>query len=312
MTRPLLSIVIANYNYGRFLEDAIKSVIAQEVGDKVELIICDAASTDNSVEIIKKYADGLPPNTPYEEWLVQTNPELSTLNSQLITWWCSEKDGGQSAAFNKGFSHARGEWLTWLNADDFYLPGVLNHFIDVVIKHPGAEWITGNKVHFDSASGKIISVNWGPHCQPPFMRKNHAISAVFGPSSFFKKSLYERMGPIDEKLHYAMDSAYWARCTMAGVRQKRLNVLCWAFRNHEESKTAGVQADTTTKKRQAETNYWRNETGYSYKVSMSNPWYVLWLVWRIFDGSLFQRAMLKFSLEGKSIEHLIQIKKARP
>ena len=81
MTRPLLSIVIANYNYGRFLEDAIKSVIAQEVGDKVELIICDAASTDNSVEIIKKYADGLPPNTPYEEWLVQTNPELSTLNS---------------------------------------------------------------------------------------------------------------------------------------------------------------------------------------------------------------------------------------
>jgi len=59
---PILSIVIANYNYGRFLEDAILSVLRQEVGEVVELIICDAASTDNSVDIIKKYANGLPPN----------------------------------------------------------------------------------------------------------------------------------------------------------------------------------------------------------------------------------------------------------
>ena len=63
MTKPLFSIVIANYNFGRFLEDAIQSVIAQDMGDQVELIICDAASTDNSVEVIKKYAHGLPPNT---------------------------------------------------------------------------------------------------------------------------------------------------------------------------------------------------------------------------------------------------------
>ena len=55
--QPLISIVIANYNYGRFLEEAIQSVIAQDMGDKVELIICDAVSTDNSVEIIKKYAN---------------------------------------------------------------------------------------------------------------------------------------------------------------------------------------------------------------------------------------------------------------
>ena len=51
MNKPLLSIVIANYNYGRFLEDAIESVIAQDMGEQVELIVCDAASTDNSVEI---------------------------------------------------------------------------------------------------------------------------------------------------------------------------------------------------------------------------------------------------------------------
>ena len=66
--QPLLSIVIANYNYGRFLEEAIQSVVNQDMGDQVELIICDAASTDDSVEIIKKYAYDLPPNTSYYEW----------------------------------------------------------------------------------------------------------------------------------------------------------------------------------------------------------------------------------------------------
>ena len=85
MEERLLSIVIANYNYGRFLESAINSILRQEMADHVELIVCDAASTDNSVEIIKKYANGLPSNTSYGEWASQTNSQLITHNSQLIT-----------------------------------------------------------------------------------------------------------------------------------------------------------------------------------------------------------------------------------
>ena len=81
--RPLVSVVIANYNYGRYLEDAIKSVIVQGVGDEVELIICDAASTDNSVDIIKKYANGLPPNKHRSEW--SGNSELQASSSNLIS-----------------------------------------------------------------------------------------------------------------------------------------------------------------------------------------------------------------------------------
>ena len=84
---PLLSIVIANYNYGRFLEEAIQSVVAQVAGDEkggmrdaVELIICDAASTDNSVDVIKKYANGLPVNTLRSEWEIKN--QRPTTNDQ--------------------------------------------------------------------------------------------------------------------------------------------------------------------------------------------------------------------------------------
>ena len=135
--QPLLSIVIANYNYGRFLEEAIQSVLMQDAGDLAELIICDAESTDNSVEVIKKY-------------------------EKHITWWCSEKDGGQSAAFNKGFSHARGKFLTWLNADDVMMPGTLKAFEDATARHPDCEWFVGGVMWLDKEM-KIIKCGRGRH-----------------------------------------------------------------------------------------------------------------------------------------------------
>ena len=145
--QPLLSIVIANYNYGRFLDEAIRSVIAQDMGDKVELIIVDGGSADNSVEIIKKYANGLPPNISYTDWINSSNHNSQT--PPLITWWCSEKDGGQSAAFNKGFSHARGRFLTWLNADDVMLPGVIDALKTASERDPWQEWFVGGVYWLD-------------------------------------------------------------------------------------------------------------------------------------------------------------------
>ena len=240
---PLVSIIIANYNYGRFLEDAIQSIIAQDMGDEVELIICDAASTDNSVEIIKKYANGLPPNTPYAEWMSRANTQLPTNTAQLITWWCSEADGGQSAAFNKGFSHARGKFLTWLNADDVLLPGTIDKLKEAIEKYPECEWFVGGVLWLDV---NLRVFKCGRARRMSHFRAKRGLVNVCGPSSFFSKDLYERAGKIDERFKYTMDSDLWLRFAIInGVTFKAFVKYAWGLRLHPDAKMSGhkVTAD---------------------------------------------------------------------
>ena len=242
MSNPLLSVVIANYNFGRFLEDAIQSVIAQGMGDKVELIICDAASTDNSVEIIKKYANGLPPNTLRSE-CADSNSELQPQNFNLITWWCSEKDGGQSAAFNKGFSHARGHFLTWLNADDIFTKGALKTIAHEVNMYPDCEWFIGSSVWTDAE----LNIQ---HCfcahRFSSLRAKYGSISVGGPSSFFTKRLLDEVGGFDESLHYMMDTDLWCKFyRQCGAKYQRTRHNIFAYRQHEASKMSGADEHTT-------------------------------------------------------------------
>jgi len=210
---PFLSIVIANYNYGRYLEAAIQSVLSQDMDKNVEIIICDAASSDNSIDIIKKYEKNL-------------------------AWWCSEKDSGQSEAFNKGFSHARGRFLTWLNADDFLMPGTVKALYNLVGCRDDIHWVTGNLLKFEQHNGRILEAPWGPHWVPKWAQGRGFPLSVFGPTTFWSRDAYLKVGPIDETLHYVMDTDYWMRLLNSGYRYHRLNRVCWGFRLHEVSKTA--------------------------------------------------------------------------
>ena len=234
---PLVSIVIANYNYGRFLGEAIQSVIAQDMGDKVELIICDAASTDNSVDIIRQYANDLPANTSYSEWTSQANSQLTIHDSQLITWWCSEKDGGQSAAFNKGFSHARGRFLTWLNADDVMLPETLKKLKTAIERNPECEWFVGGVLWLDPEM-RVIRCGRGR----PFSNVRYEVGnvSVWGPSSFFTKRLLESVGGVDERFFYTMDTDLWLRfACLANARYLPFADYAWGLRMHPDAKMSG-------------------------------------------------------------------------
>lgn len=300
---PLLSIIIANYNYGRFLEAAIRSVVEQDGFDKCELIIVDGGSTDNSVEIIQKYANGLPPRTRCEEFEVQSpefkvksehydNSKLQTSNSKLITWWCSEKDKGQSDAFNKGFAHARGKYLTWVNADDIMPPGCLKKIVHELERHPDCEWFTGNFYRF-TEDGKVIEVAWGPHSVPKCLQTKGQPLAIYGPATFFTKELFERVGGMKLYQNFMMDTDLWMRFIVAGVKQRRINCFCWAFRMHESSKTAEFGGHKLPQEQRAKFEAERKrayeETG--YRENRFNRYLVQF--WRLFDGSFVRMLWLK-------------------
>lgn len=263
MNNPLLSIVIANYNYGSFIEAAIQSVISQDAGDLVELIVCDGGSTDNSVEIIRKYSD-------------------------RISWWVSERDDGQSDAFNKGFEHAHGKYLTWLNADDIMPKGCLRKVLREFCRNPSCEWFTANAFMFNNESRKVVEIDWGPHWYPECLQHKNSPIVAFGPSTFFAKSLWRRVGGVDVNMHYVMDNDLWLRFMAAGVKQRRINCFCWAFRMHVGSKTAEFdshQLDVETKsKLYAERVRANAKVGYK----MSKALRIACLLMRILDGSIFR------------------------
>src|ERR1700678_1499461 len=96
---PRITVVTPSFNQGNYLSDTIESVLGQGYPN-LDYMVLDGGSTDNSVEVIKRY-------------------------EKHLSFWCSEKDGGQAAAINRGFSKATGAILAWLNSDDYYLPGAL-------------------------------------------------------------------------------------------------------------------------------------------------------------------------------------------
>lgn len=241
--RPLFSIVIANYNFGRFLGEAIESVIQQGLGREVELIICDAASPDESVDVIRRYANGLPPNTDLSQWLKQQGKVGD--GNYPISWWCSEKDGGQSAAFNKGFSHAKGQLLTWLNADDVLTSGALKSIVKLYKRYPQCEWFIGSSLYAD-ADLRITRC----FCAHRFskLRARWGFLSAGGPSSFFTKRLLDSVGGIDEELHYVMDTDLWHKFYFKeGCTYRRTRHNIFAYRQHEASKMSGADQHTTTR-----------------------------------------------------------------
>lgn len=117
---PRISIVTPSYNQGQFLEETIRSILLQGYPN-LEYIIIDGGSTDNSLEIIKKY----------EPWL---------------TYWVSEPDKGPASAINKGLQKCTGEWFNWINSDDLLLPKSLLTLASIAELVPTATWISGGRL----------------------------------------------------------------------------------------------------------------------------------------------------------------------
>jgi glycosyltransferase involved in cell wall biosynthesis len=173
---PRLTIVTPSYNQAFFLEQTIRSVLLQNYPN-LEYIIIDGGSTDQSRQIIEKYAP----------W---------------ISYYQSEQDNGQSNAINQGFSLSSGRYHAWINSDDYYLQDIFHKVISRFM-NAKVDFIYGYGNEYNVLSGetKINKVL-------PFIDYFIKIPGIVQPSTFWSASIHE---PVWEELHCALDYELWLR-----------------------------------------------------------------------------------------------------
>lgn len=201
--------------------------------------------------------------------------------------WEREPDKGQSDALNKGFAKAKGEWLFWLNADDVLLPGALQkvktaiHSSTTTSDFDALQWIAGNVVEID-AEGRIL------RCVADRGRKaayEGLPVRTFGPSAFFRRELFEKVGGFDVSLRYAMDTDLWCKFRAAGYWYQKIPEYVWAFRVHEGSKTGNPVKSTVEMVRQRAEIVRLNER---YHIRDSLLAFLGFRLRKVLDGSYLQ------------------------
>jgi glycosyltransferase involved in cell wall biosynthesis len=206
-TAPLVSIVTPSFNQVRYLESTINSVFDQDYPN-IEYIIVDGGSTDGSVEIIRRYSDRL-------------------------AWWVSEKDNGHADALNKGFAHAKGDVLAWLNSDDTYYPGAIADAVASLQAHLEAGMVYGDADLTDE-NGKVIG-RFASR-QTDYWKLLRGSVHIPQATTFFRAALWRQVGPLSRALFFAFDYDLWVR--LSKVSNLYYVPRTWAtFRLHEAGKS---------------------------------------------------------------------------
>jgi len=207
---PRISIVTPSYNQGKFLEETIKSVLGQEYPE-LEYIIIDGGSCDDSVDIIRSYGN-------------------------LLSYWVSERDSGQSDAINKGFERSSGSILCWLNSDDYLLPGALHEIAQRYSDNPECDVFVGLG-QFISPDGNVIATE--PLDKTPDLLSLlnwHEGGRIMQPSCFFTRRAWLACGPLDTSLNYAMDLDLWLKFA-ENFKFNSIQRAMSCARLHSEAKT---------------------------------------------------------------------------
>jgi GT2 family glycosyltransferase len=194
----LVTVVTPCLNPGARLTRCLDSVAAQSYAD-VEHVVVDGGSADGTVELLE----------------------------QRGVRFVSESDRGQTDAIAKGFALARGELLTWLNADD-----ELDHAAAELAVSSGADWVYGNCVVVEADRRRVWTPprRYGP-------REVEAGEMIPQPGSFFTRTALERVGGLDTSFDLAMDVDLWIRFVDAGVQAHYIPADLAVFEIHPSSKT---------------------------------------------------------------------------
>ena len=202
-----LSIVTPSYNQGEFIRRTIESVLTQGCED-LEYIVMDGGSSDNTVEILQEYGRAF--------------------------YWESKKDKGQADAVNQGIRKAKGDIIGWLNSDDIYYPGAFDAVMDYFTQNPDVNIVYGNAYHIDSGDNVIEEY----YTEDFDFERLKDICYICQPSLFFRRSIVDRYGYLDDRLQYCMDYDYWLRLAKH-EKFARIDNFIAGSRLYDANKTLG-------------------------------------------------------------------------
>lgn len=216
--KPKITIVTPSFNQGAFIEKTIKSVLDQNYSN-LEYIIIDGGSTDETVEIIKKYED-------------------------KINCWISEKDNGQSNAINKGFAKATGEIYAWLNSDDILLPGALDKVAEVAMSNPHYGAYVGKRQR-RAIDGTYIGVTIPNDMTTKGLLEHNA--HIGQSACFFRSDIFKQVDGVDETLHFPMDFDLWLKISQVS-KFKAIDYVLAEDLEHPDAKSVApkyvIQSET--------------------------------------------------------------------
>jgi glycosyltransferase involved in cell wall biosynthesis len=207
MTRLGVSIVTTSYNQAAFLEETIRSVLAQDY-ESLEYLVIDDGSTDGSDEIVRRHADRL-------------------------AWWHLQENRGQAAALNRAFEHARGDLLGFVSSDDTLLPGAISRLVQEFERDPDALLVYGGADYMDEASSRVGTVPSPDWDLARFARTG--IQPIPQPASLWRRRAWELAGPFEERSWALFDTEFFLRIGAAG-RVVHVPESLATFRLHPDSK----------------------------------------------------------------------------
>lgn len=214
-----VSIVTPSFNQGRFLDETIQSVLGPGLAG-LQYVVIDGGSTDDSPAILRRYGNRL-------------------------AYWCSEPDGGQYDAINKGFALTTGEVMGWLNSDDMYTPWALSIVAEIFETFPEVEWLTTLFPLRWDARGRAVrcSRRDGFSHAAFLLGENLPVGQWYAPgwlqqeSTFWRRSLWERSGgKLDTRWEIAADFDLWRRF-FQHAELYAVDTPLAGFRQHGDQKT---------------------------------------------------------------------------
>ncbi|MCA9135466.1 MAG: glycosyltransferase [Planctomycetales bacterium] len=204
------SFVTVSYNQRQYLSQAMQSILSQ-IDSDCEYIVMDGGSDDGSAELIRQYADSL-------------------------AYWCSQPDNGPACALQDAVDRCRGEYLMYLNSDDYLLPGAVAKIRHAIDKNPGFDVYYGNGFTFDERSSRCFrtySDRWNT------LEYARGCISVFQQSSAFRLDRVREVGGFNTDNRTCWDGELLFDIAQAGGRFKRLNDFLAVFRLHASSISGG-------------------------------------------------------------------------